>query len=105
MKSQRLGLLMIAASLIVIALILFLLVERQAESRRGQMRAQGLSLVRSISGIPYDQLLPKENKGVLLQALLNVKGNPDFGYGVLIDSQGKTMGEVTAPAHSFPTQL
>jgi PAS domain S-box-containing protein len=102
MKSQRLGLLMIAASLIVIAVILFLLVERQAESRRGQMRAQGLSLVRSISGIPYDQLLPKENKGVLLQALLNVKGNPDFGYGILIDTQGKTIGEVTAPGTLIP---
>lgn len=102
MKNQRLGLLMIAASLVVIAVILFLLVERQAESRRTQMRAQGLSLVRSISSIPYDQLLPKENQGVLLQALLNVKSNPDFAYGVLVDSQNKHLGEVVAAGALIP---
>jgi PAS domain S-box-containing protein len=103
MKSQRLGLLMIAASLTVIAVILFLLVERQAESRRAQMRVQGLSMVRSISSIPFEQLLPKENQGVLLQALLNVKGNPDFGYGVIVDTQGKHLGDTTAPGALIPS--
>lgn len=102
MKNQRLGLLMIAASLVVIAVILFLLVERQAESRRAQMRVQGLSLVRSISTIPYEQLLPKENPGVLLQALLNVKSNPDFAYGAIVDMQNKPLGEVTAAGALIP---
>jgi PAS domain S-box-containing protein len=101
-KSQRLGLLMIAVSLTVIAVILFLLVERQAESRRAQMRVQGLSMVRSISSIPFDQLLPKENQGVLVQALLNLKGNPDFGYGVIVDPQGKNLGDATAPGALIP---
>ncbi len=93
---------MIAASLVVIAVILFMLVERQAESRRAQMRVQGLSVVRSISGIPYEQLFPKENQGVLLQALLNVKSNPDFAYGVIVDNENKTLNEVTAPGILIP---
>jgi PAS domain S-box-containing protein len=102
MKNQRLGLLMIAASLIAIAVILFLLVGRQAESRRAQMRVQGLSTVRSISGVPYEQLFPKENASSLLQALLNLKGNPDFAYGLIADTQGKQLGEVTAAGALIP---
>ncbi len=102
MKNQRLGLLMIAASLAVIAAIVFLLAERQAESRRAQMRVQGLSMVRSISGIPYDQLFPKDNQPALLQALLGVKGNPDFAYGAVVDAQGKTLADVASAGAIVP---
>ena len=52
-RNERLGLSMIAASLVVIVLIVGLLFTYQQKSETDHIRQQGVSLARVLSSIPY----------------------------------------------------
>src|SRR4051812_23833043 len=95
--------LMIAASLIAIASILGLLWERQASADRTSVRNQGVSLVRTLSKIPFEQLVPKSSGAGLLPSILQLPGNASLGYGVVVNPAGKTLTEVTSPGTLVPS--
>lgn len=58
MKSDRIGLVVVLASLTAIAAIVYLVFQHQNGDRVADIRGQGVSLVRALSGVPYDQLVP-----------------------------------------------
>ncbi|HVL55022.1 MAG TPA: PAS domain-containing sensor histidine kinase [Burkholderiaceae bacterium] len=103
MKSERLGLRMIVASLLVIAVIFGILLERQASAANERVRAQGVALARTLSSVSYEQLIANAGKTSLLSALLNLQANPDLGYGVVVDAAGKVLLEVTSPGTIVPS--
>ena len=58
MKQQRLGLILVAASVLAILAICGLLIDSQEIGRREQNRAQASRLGRLLASIPLDRLVP-----------------------------------------------
>ena len=56
MKNDRLGLLMIAASLVVIGVTMALFLEHDRENRLTQIREQGVSLTQLLSKLSLERL-------------------------------------------------
>ena len=107
-KGDRIGLYMIAASLCVIAVVAFLLLEYQRDAHESRIRTQGQSLARVMAGIPYDQVIPRYGQQGVLQALRYAQEDNDFAYGSVIGLDGDLRAEVfasgvSAPVHRLPT--
>ena len=81
---ERLGLIMIVASLMVIAVILGLLFAYQQKSNEAEIRSQGVNLVRLLSQMPHEQLVRHDASQSLLQLVRSHK-DPDFAYAVVVD--------------------
>jgi PAS domain S-box-containing protein len=102
MKNERLGLLLIAASLAVICLVTGLVAREHRNGRRQQVRVQGLALVRLLSRMPLDELVPRGGGQGPLQVVKSSQGDPDFAYAVVAAPGGETLAEVTAPGVVTP---
>ncbi|MDQ6680525.1 MAG: hypothetical protein M3Y67_06120, partial [Pseudomonadota bacterium] len=97
MRNDRLGLLMITATLAVIAIIVAALVYHQGVAHDKQIRSQGIVLARSLSSLPFEQLLSKPEKPGIFKALVGVQRSSDFAYGLVVSPTGERLGEVAAP--------
>ena len=102
MKSDRLGLLMVAATLAVIALIVGALVAYQNLDHDKKIRSQGVSLARSLSSLPLDQLAPGPDRRGVLHAVVGAQRSEGFAYALLVSSNGSTLAEVVAPGLVVP---
>lgn len=102
MKNDRMSLQMICASLVVVALITGLLFHQQGKSRSTQARIQGISVVHTLSSMPFSQLTREAGRSGLLHALINNHENPDFGYAVIVDPQGAKLAGITSPGIDVP---
>lgn len=109
MKNDRLGILMITASLAAIAIISGLLYKHQVTLHEDKIRIQGVALTRALSATDYTQLLPETNKSSLISNLVEVQANEDFAYGIIVNSAGQKLYENTsagsiAPAVTMPSE-
>ena len=66
MKNERLGLIMIAATVAVIGLIMWLVYSQQVRLHRDSVRVQGVALTRALSGTELSQLVPAGEKQSLV---------------------------------------
>jgi len=96
---------MVLASLLVMGLTIFLLSDYQKDSREDQARSQGLALARLLSGVSWNELIPSNSSQGFLQALSKGQSNQDFAYSVLVNKDGITTSEVTAPGVIVPNQV
>ena len=101
--SERLGLAMILASLLAIMLIVFALLWHQNEIQEDLIRSQGLSLTRTISALPYTQLVPPEGKPGLISNALQGQHDPNFAYAVIVDINNKALSLASAPGVTVPS--
>ncbi len=109
LKNDRLGLLMIAASLVVIAIVSGLLYTYQGKLRAERMRVDGVTLARALSSADYSQLVPETGQSNLIKNLVNVQGSEDFSYALIVNPAGEKLYEMTsagsiAPAAAMPTE-
>lgn len=109
LKNIRLGLLMIAASLVVIAIIGGLIYQHQIKLHQGETRVHGVALTRALSGAEYSQLVPGSDKSSLMRSLVNVQNNGDFAYVIIVNLAGEKLSEITsagtlAPAATMPAE-
>lgn len=102
MRGERVGLLMVASSLLVILVISGLLLHYQRDARREQARIQGVSLVRLLSRVPYERLVRGGGEHGPLQVIKHTQRNPDFAYAVIVDAGGRLLAEVTTPGAIVP---
>jgi PAS domain S-box-containing protein len=93
--NQRFGLTMIIATLLVMVATVYILFDYQRANREDLVRAQGLDLVRLLSGMSWDELVPQAGRKGLLAVLDQGHSNPDFAYGAVVDIDGKVATEVT----------
>ncbi len=108
LKADRIGLVIVVASLLAIAAMIFLLFENQRDNRLNEIRTQGVSLARAISGVPFEQLVPGGRQQGVVQALHRGAGNKKLAYVNISDGQGTTIVEAVAeglivPAANIPT--
>jgi len=109
LKADRIGLVIVVASLLAITAIAFLLFENQRDNELADIRTQGVSLARAISGVPYEQLVPGGPQQGVVQALRHGADNKKLAYVTISDSQGLTVAEAVAdglivPAARIPTE-
>ncbi len=103
MKLNRIGIILIASALAVIALVVSLLVARQQDSQAAQVRIKGVGLVKSLGGIPMALLQDGGQTAGLLNALLAYHDNGDFAYAAIIDAKGATLAEVAGRGAMMPS--
>ena len=102
MKSNRLGLAMIAASLAVIALIAAGLWEFQGRDHERQIRKQGISLSRSLASLPFDLLAASGDRRSVLNMAVGAQRSEGFAYATLVSPQGRSFADVSAPGTTVP---
>lgn len=93
---------MIAASLLVIGATVVLLFDYLQDGREATMRAQGVALVRTLSSLPYDELVPSSNPSAVLRTLQINESNPLFAYASVASTDGRVVVETTAPGLIVP---
>jgi len=109
LKADRIGLVIVFASLGAIAAIAYMVFQYQYDHRLQNIRSSGVSLVRAISGVPYSQLVPGGAQQGIVQVLKHSTDNDDFAYVGVIDSEGKTINEIVSggvivPRAAIPEQ-
>ena len=96
LKADRIGLVIVVASLLVITALVWLLFGNQRDREIADIRTQGVSLARAISGVSYEQLVPGGPQQGVLQALLHSAGNKKLAYVTISDPRGLTVTESVA---------
>lgn len=102
LKADRIGLVVVVASLLAIAAIVFLLFQKQQDNQMAEIRTQGVSLARAISGVPYKQLAPGGQQQGVVQALHQGAANKMLAYVSISDRQGLTVVEAVADGVIVP---
>jgi len=100
--NDRLGLKMIAASLIAIALIIAIHLWYQKSTQTEQVRIQGVSLTRALAGLPFDQLIPENSRQSLISTVFQSQNDPNFAYAAIIDANNVPVTVATAPGVVVP---
>src|SRR5215217_1387964 len=102
MKSDRFGLMMIAASLAVIGLIFALLHGQQAKQHRDKVRIGGVALTRALASADLAELVPTTGRASLVNVLSNLQGSEAFAYGAVVSASGKQLLETTSAGSIVP---
>ena len=102
MKSDRIGLVVVLASLAAIASIVFLVFQFQTGDRIADIRSQGGSLVRALAAIPYTQLQSGGEQQGVIRVLKYSADDNDFAYVSVVDRDGKTVNEVVSDGMFVP---
>ena len=94
---------MILASLFAIALIVVTLLWHQKETQETQIRTQGVSLTRMLSGMPYAQLLPTAGRQSLLSTIFQSQNDASLAYVAISDKQNQPVSVDAAPGITVPS--
>lgn len=96
LKADRVGLVVVFASLGAIAAISYVVFQYLHEGRVDSIRAQGVSLVRAVSAVPYEQLLPGGSQQGVMRVLQHGAQRDDFAYVSIVDIEGRSVNEWAA---------
>jgi signal transduction histidine kinase len=102
MKNERLGLIMIAASVAVIGLIMWLVYSQQVRLHRDSVRVQGVALTRALSGADLSQLVPAGEKQSLVATLVSVQASNALAYATVVSVSGAKLFEVASQGAIVP---
>jgi signal transduction histidine kinase len=109
MRNDRLGLLMVAASLVVIAIVGGLVYHHQADVQRDRARAHGMAITRTVasveSGDEYAGPVADDDKRALMRSLVSIQDNADFSYLVLVSQAGEKLHEIVSPGSISPVAV
>ena len=108
MKNNRLGVVLIISFLLMIALVVGLLLQRQHALQAAQVRVQGVGMTRSLTAMPFAILAPRAGEFSVLHSLLGYYDNPDFAYVAVTAPDGTVLAEVAGagvlvPSSALPT--
>ena len=105
LKADRLGLVVVLASLLAIATISVLLFNNQAEQRLADIRSQGVSLVRALSAVPYEQLAAGGDQQGVVQVMRYSAAEDGFAYVAIVDAAGIAVNETAADGIIMPSAV
>ena len=103
-RSERMGLIMIAASLLVIGVVAFVASKDQLQSRLEQVRSNGVGLTRVLGGMSWRELNPEPGRPGILQTLQASQNDPDFAYAAVVDKTGQPVSVVGASGIVVPNE-
>lgn len=91
------------ASLLAITAIVFVLFSNENQHRQVEIRSQGVSLVRALSAVPYDQLAAGGEQQGVVQVMRYSAAEDGFAYMTIVDANSVAINEVTAEGIIAPT--
>lgn len=100
--SQRLGLIMIAASLLVIAAVVGTMIRFQEKSTEAQIRSQGLSLAGVLSRLSYDKLVSSRPGMGPIEVVYQSQRTDEFAYATVVDRAGVSLSVAASPGVAVP---
>ena len=111
-KRERLGLAMVVSSLAVITVIVGILFTNQQKAEMENIRKQGVSLVKLVSQMSFDLIVPQTGKQSALSVLQHNQENTSFSYLVVDETSGRRLIEISTagviapstPAPSSPSE-
>lgn len=101
LRSEKLGLTMIAGSLLVVAVIVSLLTFFQQAADLNRIRAQGLSLAQLVSEVPFEQLLAEQSQNTL-HIVYQSQPKAELAYVAVVNTEGMPLAQITAPGVVIP---
>jgi len=102
LKGDRLGLSMILASAIVIFIAFGIQTTHHIKTEVSHLRREAVSLSRSLSRTPYDQLVSHTKGNSVSSILMHGLDNSAFVYVSIVDPYGKPLMELSRPGISIP---
>jgi signal transduction histidine kinase len=102
MKSDRLGLLMIAASFAVIALVFALIHSQEAKRHQDKVRVVGVAITRALAGADLADLVPTTGRTSLVNTVASVQGSDAFAYGAVVSPAGLKLLETASAGSIVP---
>ena len=100
-RNERLGLALIAASLIVIAVIVAMLLDQQRDTRYAHVRDQAADVLALLSAISLEAHAEIRSA----QALAGTTSANDLAYAVVTDSSGRVIDEMARSGVAIPAQM
>lgn len=100
--SERFGFVMIIATLGVIFLIATQMVVQNHKSHIEALKAEGRNLVRLLSNLPIELIVPEQGRSTILELLNNRQVSPDFAYATLVNLNGDPLAITTSSKIAIP---
>lgn len=104
-KHERVGLLVVFASLLVIATIVLMLFQNQRDARIAGIRSQGIGIARVMTRIPFDQVLGTDRQKSVMELMDQTVGGRDFAYGSIVDPDGDPLYESSPDGIIIPPAI
>ncbi len=109
LASERFGIVMIIATLLVIIVSAAQLFVHSYQLRDQAIKIAGRHNVRLLSGLSLPQLLPEQGRNTILELLNSHHNSPDFAYAVIVDANNQPLavsssGETKIPEVSLNDQ-
>ena len=101
-KPDRIGLISLFASLLAIAAVGYTFFQYQHEQQLTNIRTQGVSLVRALSGVPFDQLAPGGEQHGVIRVLQHRLNDNEFAYVSVVDAKGRRITDIVADGQIVP---
>jgi signal transduction histidine kinase len=106
MKKDRLGLVLIAASLIAIAVVGALVYRNQLQLQRESVRVNGTAITRAIAGMEStgddSPAVGGLDQAGMLRSLAAIQNNASLAYLVVVDRSGRRLEELVSPGSIVP---
>ena len=109
MKKDRLGLVLIAASLLAIAVVGALVYRYQVHLHRDSVRVNGVAIARAIAAMESARndapMVAGTDKDGLLRSLASIQNNDRLSYLVVVSTSGETRQELVSPGSIIPSAV
>ncbi len=102
LPSQRLGLALIAASLLAIVAVVGTMVRYQQNLTEAQIRSQGLSLAGVLSRLSYERLTSPNTGMGPIQVVYQSQRTDEFAYATVTDRAGRPASAAASPGIVIP---
>ncbi len=96
LRSEKLGLMMIGGSLLVVAIMAALLARSQQAADLDRIRTQGLSLAQLVAEVPFKQLLAERSQNTL-QSVYRGQSKSELAYAAVVNIEGMPLAQIAAP--------
>lgn len=100
--SNQTGFIMIAASLLAIVLLMLVLFRYLQNERTVQVRSQVTTLMRTMSGVAYDSLVPNDSSPGILRPVFLSQNQESIAYATVSRVDGSSVVEVATPGLTIP---
>jgi signal transduction histidine kinase len=99
---ERIGLVMIIATLTVILLIAGLFLIHYQKTRDNAIRMEGRNVVHLLTNLSYEQLVPNQRQNSILDLLNSRHVDSDFAYATVVDTSGQPLATSSSGAALIP---
>jgi two-component system sensor histidine kinase VicK len=100
--SERSGLIMISAALLVILFISYQFIAHRYSNKEQTLKQEGRNIVQVLSTLPLEQLAIKNGRSNILELIYNKHRQSSFAYAAIVDLDGKPLAISASGSTTIP---